>query len=156
MPAAPPLDSTPKGRWLLVALSAALWLLAGALAMRSDPDGSLRGWVGGALFTAGVATLAAALYWTFGQRKAIRAAWLRAHGRPLAAQVSKVGRRGRRSAWRIKAVAQLRGRPVTFRSDILRADPSRRWRVGDTITVFLDPANPRRYWMDVGVDAEGL
>lgn len=133
-----------------------LWGLAAYLGLRAGESAERRVFALAAAFAALVLSAHTVLYALFADRKAREHDWLRAHGRPVDAEIVKVGRRGRRSAWRIKAVAQLRGRPVTFRSDILRADPSRRWRVGDTITVFLDPANPRRYWMDVGVDAEGL
>lgn len=109
-------------------------------------------------FVAFVLTLHTILYAMLGNRKALEADWFRRHGRPVEAEIIHIGRRGRRSAWRVKArcVDRASGKETVFKSDILRSNPGRKLAVGGRIVVHLHPTDPRRYWMDVGVASEYL
>ena len=92
-----------------------------------------------------------------GRKPRDRAYYLQ-HGRPVDAVVTKVDKRGQRTAWRIKARYRdpRSGEGARFKSELLRANPGHRIRVGDSIRVYRDPERPNRYWMDSGTDAEYL
>ena len=98
------------------------------------------------------------LYVGLAGRKPRDRAYYLQHGRPVDAVVTKVDKRGQRTAWRIKARYRdpRSGEEARFKSELLRANPGHRIRVGDSIRVYLDPERPNRYWMDTGTDAEYL
>ncbi len=135
-----------------------LWGLAAYLGLRAGESAERRVFALAAAFAALVLSAHTVLYALFADRKAREHDWLRAHGRPVDAEIVKVGRRGRRSAWRIKArwLDHATGQETVFKSEILRASPRARFRPGDRIRVYLHPTEPRRYWMDAGIDGEYL
>lgn len=137
-------------------LSVLLWGLAAYLISRSGQSRTLHTFGLSAGFVASVLTLHTILHALFANRKALEGDWFRRHGKPVEAEVIKVGRRGYRTAWRIRA-RQLNpksGNDVIFKSDILRSNPGAKFSVGDRIVVYLHPTDTRRYWMDVGVRSE--
>lgn len=140
------------GLWTFGTLSVALWGLAAWLLAQAGGEERQRlfGYV--AAFAALVLSSHTILFALFAGRKEREQAWLRAHGRPLEAVVSKVDRRGHAGEWRVKArrTEQASGGEIRYRSRALRAQPD--VQVGDRVRVYVDPANPRRYWMDVGVE----
>ena len=146
------------GGVLFALMSALLWGLTGWLGSRSGESRTLFTFSLAAGFVAAILTLHTVLYTMFANRKALDGGWFREHGKPVEAEIIKIDRRGHRSAWRIKArhVDSRRGTGTVFKSDILRANPDKRFHVGDRITVYLHPSSPQRYWMDVGVAGEYL
>lgn len=146
------------GTLVFAVLSALAWGLTVYLMGRSGESGTLRTLAFAAGFTATVLTLHTALYALLADRKALDGDWFRRHGKPVEAEIVKIGKRGRRTAWRVKARHRDRrsGAETVFKSDILRSNPARRLRVGDKVRVYLHPTDSRRYWMDVGVESEYL
>ncbi len=145
------------GVMFFIVLSLGLWLLCFWLLAGSDgsKQREIFGWAAG--FTALMATFHTLLFSRYGQRKAKTAAWFREQGRPLQAEVVKISRRGHRSAWRIKARhVDARGNETTYKSELLNFNPERTLQVGDPITVYLDPTDRQRYWVDSGIDSENL
>lgn len=145
------------GRLFFIVLSLVLWLLCLWL-LAGDDGGREReifGWSVG--FMALMATTHALLFAKYGQRKALEADWLRRNGRPLQAEVVKISRSGHHSEWRIKArCVDARGNVTRYKSHLLNGNPGKKFRIGDPITVYVDPADPKRYWMDSGIEAENL
>ncbi len=146
------------GTAVFAVLSALAWGLTAYLMGRSGESGTLRTFGLAAGFAAAMLTLHTVLYAVFADRKALDGDWFRRHGKPVDAEITKVGRRGHRTAWRVKArhLDRRSGVETVFKSDILRSNPGRRVGVGDTVRVYLHPTNPRRYWMDIGVESENL
>lgn len=145
------------GLLFFVVLSLGLWLMCFWLldSAGGAKERTIFGWAAG--FAALMASFHTVLYLKFGQRKANQAAWFRQHGAPLQAEVIKISRSGHDSEWRIKAQhVDAHGNVVKYKSGLLNGNPARKYRVGDPITVYVDPANPERYWMDSGIDAENL
>lgn len=95
----------------------------------------------------------AALVWQI--RVARQAAWLRAHGRPVTAEVTAIEPVTpeallRRARWKVTArwrepgsrkVHRFAAHEVALDSKVLST--------GDTIPVRIDPDDPKRYWMDL-------
>jgi hypothetical protein len=84
-----------------------------------------------------------------------RDAQLRASGTPIQAKLQGVERNTALSMngtnpWRVTAQWQdpASGEVHVFRSENVWFDPSE-YLKRDTVTVYVDPANPRRHWMDV-------
>ena len=139
-------------------LSLLLWGLTAYLAEGMEASRDRRVFAYAAGFCALVLSAHTVLFALFGDRKERERDWLRSHGRRIDAVVTKVGRRGRRAAWRIKArgVDPRSGEELSFRSDILDANPGARFPLGSTIPVYLDPRNPKRYWVDAGIRTQYL
>lgn len=145
------------GRRVFTVLGVALWLLAIWLFVGADGSKTRSTLAFAAGFAALVMTAHALLFAKFGDRKDRLADWFRQHCRPVEVEIVKIGRRDAHRAWRIKARHLDRhGNEITYKSDMLGDDPNDRWKVGDGITVYLDPANPRRYWMDTGIASKNL
>ena len=144
------------GGVLFALMSALLWGLTAWLGGRSGESETLSTLALAAGFVAVILTLHTVLYAMFANRKAVNGDWFREHGKPVEAEIIKIDRRGHRSAWRIKAryVDSRRGTGTVFKSDILRANPGKKFQVGDRITVYPHPSGSQRYWMDVGIASE--
>lgn len=90
--------------------------------------------------------------WQFAKQR--RQAWLQANGTPLQATLTDVGRN---SSVRVNGVSPfvircqwldpVANKVYVFNSDALWYDPSP-YLSGNTVTVLIDPGNPRRYWVD--------
>lgn len=145
------------GRRFFILLSVVLWALTAWLLLGADQSDGSRILALACGFVALVASAHALLYAKYGERKSRNADWFRQHGTPVQATIVKIGKRGRRTAWRIKAQGRDRqGNVFVYKSEILRANPGRRYQTGDAITVYLDPADANRYWMDTGIGSEYL
>lgn len=138
--------------------SVALWALAFYLLANAGASKDLRTYGLAAGFAALMLTLHTILFAIFADRKALTAQWFQRHGKPIEAEVVKVGRRGHRSAWRIKARHRdpRSGAEASFKSDLLRVNPDRKFQPGDKITVYLHPTDSRRYWVDTGLPSKYL
>ena len=150
--------SNTTGAWFFAGLSVLAWLLTAYLAARAGESAQLRTFAWAAGFLAGVLSVHTLLYVGLAGRKPRDRAYYLQHGRPVDAVVTKVDKRGQRTAWRIKARYRdpRSGEEARFKSELLRANPGHRIRVGDSIRVYLDPERPNRHWMDTGTDAEYL
>lgn len=149
-----------KGLGILVffSLSLVMWGVALYLFSRADESALLHTYSRAAIFVAIILSSHTLLYTLFANRKSIDADWYRAHGQRIEADITHIKRRGHRAAWRIKAryIHPKTGQESTFKSDILRANPSSLHHVGGKITVYIHPQRPRQYWMDVGIESEYL
>lgn len=147
-----------RGTVFFAIVSLLLWGLAAYLLSRSAGSGDLRTFGLAAAFVALVLSMHTVLFYLFADRKRDRREFFLRHGRRVDAQIVKVGRRGWRTAWRIKASYRdpRSGKLMTARSEILRANPARKFSVGDTIAVYLHPRDIKRYWMETGIDSEYL
>ena len=92
----------------------------------------------------------------FGMRRKRKEAWLRAHGRAVTATYQSVEqdctvRVNNRCAYRILAQGSdgMTSSARVFRSRRLWRDPAGVIPAGQEITVYLDPNNPEKYFMDV-------
>ena len=83
-------------------------------------------------------------------------AWLRRHGTKLTAEIIGVvptmrGGNGQKLGWEITArgLGPHKQKTYTFRSAPLGTDPTGQIGRGDSISVLVDPDNPKQYWVDV-------
>ena len=94
-------------------------------------------------------------YWGWFIARVRREAWLARHGRRIVADIVDVAiersvKRNRRSPWRITAQwTDPLGRKVhVFKSARIRFDPTP-FMKGETVSVLIDPDDPRRYMVDL-------
>ncbi len=142
----------------LCALSLALWALCAWLAMAAQGHPGLSIWSWAAGWTAAIASLHTVLYALLAGRKEQQAQQLRAHGRRLQAEVTRIERRGTRQSWRVRARWRdpLSGREQQFKSALLRHNPTAHWQPGDPIVVYVHPQQSSLYWMDTGLPERTL
>ncbi len=152
------MSSKTVGGWVFVVASAMLWSLAAYLAIRAKGSGNLHVYSLAVGFVALVLSAHAVLYILFAGRKERNRADLLRNGRRVEAEIVKIGRRGQRTAWRIKARHRdpRSGHETVFKSDLLRSNPEGEFRVGDRIAVYVDARHPSRYWVETGRASEHL
>ncbi len=94
-------------------------------------------------------------YWGWWIARVRREAWLARHGRRIVADIVDVAiersvKRNRRSPWRITAqwAEPLSLKVHVFKSARIRFDPTP-FMKGETVSVLIDPDDPRRYMVDL-------
>lgn len=152
------MTSKTVGSLVFLIMSVLLWGLTSYFSLRAEESENFHTYTLVAGFTAFILSLHTVLYILFAGRKKRNRDYFLQHGRPVEAEIIKVGRRGKRTAWRIKARYRdlHSGKEVIFKSDILRSNPSAKFSVGDKIVVYLHPQNPSQYWMDTNIGSEYL
>lgn len=136
--------------------SALLWCLAAYLGWSPPQSDNGSVYAYAAAFAALVLTAHTVLFARYADRKWHEGNWFRAHGKPIEAQITRI--KGSRRDWRVRAVPLGGGNApeTTFKSDRLRDDPNETYAVGDKVVVYLHPTDPRRYWMDLGLESRNL
>lgn len=152
------MTSKTSGSSIFLVTSALLWGLTGYLLLRAKESTDFYTFSLVTGFTALILSLHTILYILFAGRKERKRTYFLQHGRPVEAEIIKVGRRGKWTAWRIKARYRdlQSGNETIFKSDILRSDPTAKFRVGDRILVYLHPKDPGQYWMETEFQSEYL
>lgn len=91
------------------------------------------------------------------ERKRRRQKWLLEHGQEVKASLVKVnthsGKSGTSYTFVCKWTDPFTGQAYTFESESVSSDPSD-WlaRQGGSVRVLIDPAKPKRYWVDVSIN----
>lgn len=136
--------------------SALLWGLAAYLGWSPPQSDNGSVYAYAAAFAALVLTAHTVLFARYADRKWHEGNWFRAHGKPIEAQITRIKGSGR--DWRVRALHldQRSGAETTFKSNRLRDDPNEKYAVGDKVTVYLHPSDPRRYWMDLELEHRNL
>lgn len=150
------MTKTTAGALVFVITSVILWGLTIYLSFASSEVRAPYAQAAG--FVAFILTLHTVFYVSFSGRKNRRRDYFFRYGKPIETKIIDIKRRGIRTAWRItsKYFDERLGKEITFKSDILRLNPSRKFRTGDTITVYLHPTKPNQYWMETGIQSEYL
>lgn len=74
----------------------------------------------------------------------------RLEGRVAAFEVNQFTKINGRRPWHVLVDwTDAKGQPRRERSEMLREDPAKRFKIGDTVTVLADPANPKLFWIDL-------
>lgn len=82
---------------------------------------------------------------------------LRVDGRIAGFEISKFAKINGRRLWHVLVDwTDASGVTHRSRSEMLRDDPSQRFRVGDRVTVLVDPANPAISWVDLVGHGSGV
>lgn len=74
----------------------------------------------------------------------------RFEGRVAAFEVNQFTKINGRRPWHVLVDwTDAQGRSRRERSEMLREDPAKRFKIGDTVAVLADPANPKHFWIDL-------
>jgi len=74
----------------------------------------------------------------------------RVEGRVAAFEVNQFTKINGRRPWHVLVDwTDAQGRSRRERSEMLREDPAKRFKIGDTVAVLVDPANPKLFWIDL-------
>lgn len=75
---------------------------------------------------------------------------LRVEGRVAAFEVNQFTKINGRRPWHVVVEwTDAKGQPRRERSEMLREDPAKRFKLGDTVVVLTDPANAKSFWIDL-------
>jgi hypothetical protein len=74
----------------------------------------------------------------------------RFEGRVAAFEMNQFTKINGRRPWHVLVDwTDAQGQPRRERSAMLREDPAKRFKIGDTVAVLADPANPKLFWIDL-------